>query len=59
MSDCAGLVIPGGTVGADTLRGDDGVVAFVRSFVEQGKPVASICHGLWVLVEAGCCRAVG
>ena len=26
---------------------------FVRSFFEAGKPVASICHGAWTLVEAG------
>ncbi len=50
--DFDGLVIPGGTVGADTLRADDDVVAFVRAFFEQAKPVGAICHGPWVLVEA-------
>lgn len=48
-----GLVIPGGTVGADTLRADQAVVAFVRDFFAQGKPVGAICHAPWVLVEAG------
>jgi len=51
--DFDAVVIPGGTVGADKLRADEKLVSFVRSFVEQGKPVASICHGPWVLVEAG------
>ncbi len=53
VDDFDAVVIPGGTVGADKLRADEKLVSFVRSFVEQGKPVASICHGPWVLVEAG------
>ena len=48
-----GLVVPGGTVGADTLRGSDEAVSFVHSFFEQAKPVGVICHGPWTLVEAG------
>jgi protease I len=48
-----GLVLPGGTVNPDKLRLDDSAVAFVRDFVESGKPVAAICHGPWTLVEAG------
>lgn len=51
-SDFDGLVIPGGTVGADNLRANDDAVAFVRSFFEQKKPVGAICHGPWVLAEA-------
>lgn len=51
--DYDALVIPGGTVGADKLRAEEDVVRFVRSFFEAGKPVAAICHGPWVLVEAG------
>lgn len=50
--DFDGLVIPGGTVGADKLRGNDDAVAFVRAFFEQAKPVGVICHGPWLLVEA-------
>jgi protease I len=47
-----GLVVPGGTVGADKLRGSDEAVSFVHSFFEQAKPVGVICHGPWTLVEA-------
>jgi protease I len=47
------LLIPGGVGNPDTLRTDENVVSFVRDFFEQGKPVAAICHGPWLLVEAG------
>lgn len=47
-----GLVIPGGTVGADKLRGSEQVVAFVHDFFAAGKPVGAICHAPWTLVEA-------
>jgi protease I len=47
-----GLVIPGGTVGADTLRAEADAVNFIHSFFEQAKPVGVICHGPWTLVEA-------
>jgi protease I len=47
------LVIPGGTVNADKLRSDESAVAFVRQFVESGRPVAVICHGPWTLIDAG------
>jgi protease I len=46
------LVIPGGVKNPDKLRMDADAVAFVRTFFEQGKPVAAICHAPWVLVEA-------
>jgi protease I len=52
-NDFDGLVIPGGCVGADKLRADADVVAFVQSLFEQAKPVGVICHGPWLLVEAG------
>ena len=51
-----GLIVPGGSVGADKLRGSDAVVAFVRAFFDQGKPVAVICHAPWVLIEADVVR---
>ena len=51
--DYDALIVPGGTVGADNLRGDPDAVAFVRSFFEEAKPVGVICHGPWTLVEAG------
>jgi len=47
-----GLIVPGGTVGADKLRGSDEAVSFVHSFFDQAKPVGVICHGPWMLVEA-------
>ena len=50
------LLIPGGVGNPDTLRMDENVVSFVRDFFEQGKPVAAICHGPWLLVEAGVVR---
>jgi protease I len=53
VEDFNALVIPGGTVNADKLRTDRAAVAFVRDFVESGKPVGVICHGPWALVEAG------
>ncbi|MGH3145074.1 MAG: type 1 glutamine amidotransferase domain-containing protein [Rubrobacter sp.] len=54
--DYDGLIIPGGTVGADNLRGSDEAVSFVRGFFEQAKPVGVICHGPWTLVEADVVR---
>lgn len=46
------LLLPGGTVNPDKLRTDPTAVAFVRDFVDSGKPVAAICHGPWTLAEA-------
>lgn len=51
-ADFDALVIPGGAVGADKLRGSKEVVAFARDFFAAGKPVAAICHAPWVLIEA-------
>src|SRR5699024_9641475 len=51
VDDYDGLVLPGGVANPDNLRQDKTAVAFVRSFFEAGKPVASICHGPWILVE--------
>ncbi len=50
--DYDALIVPGGTVGADNLRGSEEAVNFIRSFFEQAKPVGAICHGPWTLVEA-------
>jgi protease I len=47
------LVIPGGTVNADTLRTQEGAQALVKAVLGAGKPVAAICHGPWTLIEAG------
>jgi protease I len=47
------LVLPGGVANPDTLRINSEAVQLVRDFVESDKPVAAICHGPWLLVEAG------
>ena len=47
------LVVPGGLFNPDALRADDRALAFTREFFEAGKPVAAICHGPWVLADAG------
>jgi len=52
-ADYDGLVIPGGVANGDFLRADEDAVRFTAAFAEAGKPIASICHGPWVLVEAG------
>jgi protease I len=52
-SDYAGLVIPGGVANPDTLRTNERAVEFARAFIEADKPVGAICHGPWLLVEAG------
>ena len=50
------LVLPGGTKNPDKLRMDETVVATIRAFAGAGKPVAAICHGPWLLVEADLVR---
>jgi protease I len=54
--DYDGLLIPGGVANPDVLRTDKDVIGFVRDFFAAGKPVAAICHGPWVLVEADVVR---
>ena len=54
--DYDALVIPGGVGNPDELRMDENAVAFVRAFADAGKPMAVICHGPWMLVEAGIVR---
>jgi protease I len=56
VEDFDALVLPGGVANPDQLRTVPEAVAFAGGFVEQGKPVASICHGPWTLVEAGVVR---
>ncbi|WP_028801031.1 type 1 glutamine amidotransferase domain-containing protein [Streptomyces sp. 142MFCol3.1] len=56
VADYDALVLPGGTMNPDQLRTDDEAVAFVREFIHSGKPVATICHGPWTLVEADVLR---
>jgi protease I len=51
--DYDGILIPGGVANGDFLRADEDAVKLVAAFAEQRKPIASICHGPWILVEAG------
>jgi protease I len=54
--DFDALVLPGGVANPDKLRTNDDAVRFVRTFMELDKPVAAICHGPWLLVEADAVR---
>jgi protease I len=54
--DYDALVIPGGVGNPDAMRMDENALEFTRQFFEQGKPVGVICHGPWMLVEAGVVR---
>ena len=51
-SDYDGLVLPGGVANGDQVRTDPDAVRLVKAFFEAGKPVAAICHGGWVLIDA-------
>lgn len=50
--DFAALVLPGGVANGDLLRWQAPAVEFVRAFVATGRPIAVICHGGWILIEA-------
>lgn len=50
--DFDALQLPGGVMNPDKLRVDERAVSFVRSFFDQGKPVAAICHAPWTLINA-------
>ena len=52
-ADYDALVLPGGTLNSDKIRTNPKAIAFVKAFMDAGKPVASICHGPWILIEAG------
>jgi protease I len=55
-ADYDALLLPGGVMNPDHLRMNENAVNFVRAFFEAGKPVAAICHGPWLLVEADVVR---
>lgn len=50
------LLLPGGVMNPDTLRMEPAAVQFVKAFFDAHKPVAAICHGPWMLVEADVVR---
>jgi len=52
QKDYHALVLPGGVINPDKLRRNKDAVNFTRSFFENHKPVAAICHGPWLLAEA-------
>jgi protease I len=47
------VLLPGGAMNAATLRGIPEAQGFVQTIQEDGKPIAVICHGAWLLVSAG------
>jgi protease I len=54
--DFDALIVPGGVRNPDQLRTNQSAVELVRTFNDQSKPVAAICHGPWLLVEANILR---
>jgi protease I len=54
--DFDALLIPGGLMNPDTLRSTPEALDFTRHFFENDKPTAAICHGPWVLIDAGVVR---
>jgi protease I len=56
VDDYDALVLPGGVANPDALRMDEDAVAFIKAFVDSGRPVAAICHAPWTLIEADVVR---
>ena len=54
--DFDALILPGGVRNPDQLRLHGNVIALIRAFAKQGKPIGAICHGPWLLVEADLLR---
>lgn len=54
--DFEALILPGGVRNPDHLRIHGNVIALVKAFAEEGKPIGAICHGPWLLVEADLLR---
>jgi protease I len=54
--DFDALLLPGGVRNPDTLRVDGSAIELIRAFNAAGKPIAAICHGPWLLVEADLLR---
>lgn len=52
QADYNALVLPGGVINPDTLRTKEKAISFIKSFFENHKPVAAICHAPWLLAEA-------
>src|SRR5712671_6247312 len=54
--DFDALLLPGGVINPDTLRMQPAAVAFVKNFFAADKPIATICHGPWMVIEAEAAR---
>ena len=54
--DFDALILPGGVRNPDQLRMNKAAIDLIRAFADSGKPVAAICHGPWLLVEADLLR---
>jgi len=54
--DYDALVLPGGVINPDQMRVNQDCVDFAQQFLEEGKPVAAICHGPQLLIETGMLR---
>lgn len=54
--DFDALILPGGVRNPDALRVHGNVIALIKTFDEQAKPIGAICHGPWLLVEADLLR---
>lgn len=53
VDDYDALVLPGGVMNPDKLRLEPEAIALIKAFDDAGKPVAAICHGPWILIDAG------
>lgn len=53
IDDFDALVLPGGQINPDLLRKEEKAIDLVRGFLNSGKTVAAVCHGPWLLIEAG------
>ena len=56
VDDFDALILPGGVRNPDHLRVHGNVIALIRSFNDEGKPIGAICHAPWLLVEADLLR---
>lgn len=54
--DYDALILPGGVINPDHLRMENKAITFIQGFVQEGKPIAAICHGPWTLIEADAVR---
>ncbi len=55
-NDYDAILLPGGVMNPDKLRGNPQAVQFVKAFVANKKPIAAICHGPWTLIKTGIVR---